>query len=54
VKDSDAQRDLIPAALTLLKDADHVSQLSGNIKKLGKLNADVQIAEEVYKLVKKK
>jgi UDP-N-acetylglucosamine--N-acetylmuramyl-(pentapeptide) pyrophosphoryl-undecaprenol N-acetylglucosamine transferase len=54
VKDSDAKKDLVPAALTLLKDADHVAQLSENIKKLGKLNADVQIAEEVYKLVNKK
>lgn len=54
VKDSDAKKDLVPAALNLLKDADHVAQLSENIKKLGKLNADVQIAEEVYKLVNKK
>ncbi|MNS61786.1 undecaprenyldiphospho-muramoylpentapeptide beta-N-acetylglucosaminyltransferase [Sphingobacterium paramultivorum] len=54
VKDSDAKKDLVPAALTLLKDAAHVAQLSENIKKLGKLNADVQIAEEVYKLVNKK
>jgi UDP-N-acetylglucosamine--N-acetylmuramyl-(pentapeptide) pyrophosphoryl-undecaprenol N-acetylglucosamine transferase len=54
VKDSDAKKDLVPAALTLLKDADHVAQLSENIKRLGKLNADVQIAEEVYKLVNKK
>ena len=44
----------MPAALNLLNEADHVAQLSENIKKLGKLNADVQIAEEVYKLVNKK
>jgi len=54
VKDSDAKKDLVPAALTLLKDAAHIVQLSENIKKLGKLDADVQIAEEVYKLVNKK
>ncbi len=54
VKDSDAKKDLIPAALNLLKDAAHIAQLSENIKKLGKLDADVQIAEEVYKLVNKK
>ena len=54
VKDSEAKKDLIPAALNLLKEADHVAQLSENIKKLGKLNADVQIAEEVYKLVNRK
>ncbi len=54
VKDSDAKKDLVPAALNLLKDAAHIAQLSENIKKLGKLDADVQIAEEVYKLVNKK
>lgn len=54
VKDSDAKKDLVPAALNLLKDAAHIAQLSENIKKLGKLNADVEIAEEVYKLVNKK
>ncbi len=54
VKDSEAKKDLVPAALNLLNEADHVAQLSENIKKLGKLNADVQIAEEVYKLVNKK
>lgn len=54
VKDSEAKRDLIPAALNLLKEVDQVAQLSENIKKLGRLDADVQIAEEVYKLVNKK
>jgi len=54
IKDSDAKKDLVPAALNLLKEANHVDQLSENIKKLSKLNADVQIAEEVYKLVNKK
>jgi len=54
VKDSEAKKDLIPAALNLLNEADHVAQLSENIKKLGRLDADVQIAEEVYKLVNKK
>ncbi len=54
VKDSDAAKELVPTALSLLKDARSIVQLSENIKKLGKLNADVQIAEEVYKLVNKK
>jgi len=54
VKDSEAIKDLIPAALDLLNEADRVARLSENIKKLGKLNADVQIAEEVYKLINKK
>jgi UDP-N-acetylglucosamine--N-acetylmuramyl-(pentapeptide) pyrophosphoryl-undecaprenol N-acetylglucosamine transferase len=54
VKDSDAAKELVPKALSLLKDASSIVQLSENIKKLGKLNADVQIAEEVYKLVNKK
>ena len=54
VKDSDAAKELVPKALSLLKNASSIVQLSENIKKLGKLNADVQIAEEVYKLVNKK
>lgn len=54
VKDSDAAKELVPTALSLLKNASSIVQLSENIKKLGKLNADVQIAEEVYKLVNKK
>ncbi len=54
VKDSDAAKELVPIALSLLKNASSIVQLSENIKKLGKLNADVQIAEEVYKLVNKK
>ncbi|MDM1294525.1 undecaprenyldiphospho-muramoylpentapeptide beta-N-acetylglucosaminyltransferase [Sphingobacterium sp. N143] len=53
IKDVDAAQDLIPAALELLKDQEQVLQLSENIKKLAKLDADVQIAEQVYKLANK-
>lgn len=54
VKDVDAIKTLIPTALDLFKNPDQVAQLSENIKSLGKLNADIQIAELVYKLANKK
>ncbi|RKO69974.1 undecaprenyldiphospho-muramoylpentapeptide beta-N-acetylglucosaminyltransferase [Sphingobacterium puteale] len=54
VKDIDAAQQLIPAALNLFRNLEQVTQLSENIKELGKLDADVQIAEQVYKLANKK
>jgi UDP-N-acetylglucosamine--N-acetylmuramyl-(pentapeptide) pyrophosphoryl-undecaprenol N-acetylglucosamine transferase len=54
VKDIDAAQQLIPAALNLFKNLEQVAQLSEHIKRLGKLDADVQIAEQVYKLANKK
>ncbi|MDF2478361.1 MAG: undecaprenyldiphospho-muramoylpentapeptide beta-N-acetylglucosaminyltransferase [Sphingobacterium sp.] len=54
VKDTEATQQLIPTALNLFKNLDQVAQLSENIKKLAKLDADVQIAKHVYKLANKK
>ena len=54
VKDLEATQQLIPTALDLFKNLNQVAQLSENIKKLAKLDADVQIAEQVYKLANKK
>ncbi|MGE8292883.1 MAG: undecaprenyldiphospho-muramoylpentapeptide beta-N-acetylglucosaminyltransferase [Sphingobacterium sp.] len=54
VKDVDAAKTLIPTALDLFGNPDQVAQLSENIKILGKLDADIQIAEQVYKLANKK
>ncbi|GAA4168912.1 undecaprenyldiphospho-muramoylpentapeptide beta-N-acetylglucosaminyltransferase [Sphingobacterium ginsenosidimutans] len=54
VKDIDATKTLIPTALDLFRNPDQVAQLSENIKVLGKLDADIQIAEQVYKLANKK
>lgn len=54
VKDVEATKNLIPTALDLFKNEEQVLQLSENIKALGKLDADVQIAEQVYELANKK
>lgn len=54
VKDVEAIKNLIPTALDLFKNEEQVLQLSENIKALGKLDADVQIAEQVYELANKK
>ncbi|WP_223580601.1 undecaprenyldiphospho-muramoylpentapeptide beta-N-acetylglucosaminyltransferase [Sphingobacterium sp. GVS05A] len=54
VKDIDAAKTLIPTALDLFGNPDKVAELSENIKILGKLDADIQIAEQVYKLANKK
>ncbi|MGJ1409948.1 undecaprenyldiphospho-muramoylpentapeptide beta-N-acetylglucosaminyltransferase [Sphingobacterium thalpophilum] len=53
IKDGDAKKDLIPAALELLKDHQQAAGLGEQIKKLGKLDADKQIAAEVYQLASK-
>jgi UDP-N-acetylglucosamine--N-acetylmuramyl-(pentapeptide) pyrophosphoryl-undecaprenol N-acetylglucosamine transferase len=52
VKDSEAKADMITSALNLLSDKQHQSQLSENIKTLGRQNAAERIAKEVLKLVK--
>lgn len=54
VKDSEAVETLIPRALDLLNNSDQAMELSEHIKSLGRLDADVQIAEQVYKLANKK
>lgn len=53
IKDGDAEKDLIPAALELLKDHQQAAGLGEQIRKLGKLDADKQIAAEVYQLANK-
>ena len=54
MKDSEALETLIPRALDLLNNSDQAMELSEHIKSLGRLDADVQIAEQVYKLANKK
>lgn len=52
VKDADAQRDMLTAAITLLTQPDSLNDLRQNIKKLGKSDAAKNIAIEVFALVK--
>ncbi len=51
IKDEQAERVLVPAALKLLRDKEKQKIYSENIAKLGKPNAAVEIAGEVLKLV---
>lgn len=51
VKDIEASEKMVPAALDLLKDLNKQKELSQNIKKLGKPDAAVNIAEEVIRII---
>ena len=51
IKDKDAKKELVTAALDLLKDSDRQATLSKNIKQLAKPNAAEEIAKEILKLV---
>jgi UDP-N-acetylglucosamine--N-acetylmuramyl-(pentapeptide) pyrophosphoryl-undecaprenol N-acetylglucosamine transferase len=51
VKDSDARNDLIPKFLELASNDTQMVQLSVNIQKLAKPDADDLIVKEVYKLI---
>ncbi len=51
IKDKDARKELVTAALDLLKDSDRQATLSKNIKQLAKPNAAEEIAKEILKLV---
>lgn len=53
VKDANAKQELIPKALTLLKEKEQLERLSEEIKKLAMPNAAEIIADEVLKLVKR-
>ncbi len=50
VKDADAPHSLLALAINTVKDADHLTKLSANIRKLGKENSAEVIADEVIKL----
>lgn len=52
VTDSDARRALLPLAINTVTDAEKLSSLSMNIKKLARPNAANDIAEEVIKIAK--
>ncbi len=51
IKDSAAKKELVTAALDLLKDSDRQATLSKNIKQLAKPNAAEEIVKEILKLV---
>lgn len=51
IKDSDAERQLMPNALYLLKDGERIRQMRENIGALALPDAGLTIAEEAYKLV---
>ncbi len=53
ISDSSAEDNLVPEALALLKDKERCKILSENIGKMALQDADIVIAEEVLKLVKK-
>jgi UDP-N-acetylglucosamine--N-acetylmuramyl-(pentapeptide) pyrophosphoryl-undecaprenol N-acetylglucosamine transferase len=54
VKDSEAVEQLPDAILSLLKNKERQAQLSSEISKLGKGNADQQIAEIVFEVIQQK
>ncbi|HHT60614.1 MAG: undecaprenyldiphospho-muramoylpentapeptide beta-N-acetylglucosaminyltransferase [Paludibacteraceae bacterium] len=53
VKDINAENELIPKALKLIKDDEKLTDLSHNIKQLAQHDSAKRIAEEVIKLTKK-
>ncbi len=53
VKDINAENELIPKALKLIKDDEKLTDLSHNIKQLAQHDLAKRIAEEVIKLTKK-
>jgi len=53
IKDEQAERVLIPAALKLLRDKEKQNVFAENIIKLAKPNAAKEIAEEVLKIIKR-
>jgi UDP-N-acetylglucosamine--N-acetylmuramyl-(pentapeptide) pyrophosphoryl-undecaprenol N-acetylglucosamine transferase len=52
IEDKNAVRDIVPKAITLIKNAQKLSELSENIKKFAIPNSAEKIAEEVIKLSK--
>jgi len=53
VRDSDVNEKLIPEVLSLIHDEKRRNRLSENIRTLAKPDADVRIAEEIIKLIKR-
>ena len=51
IKDKDAKKELVTAALDLLNDSNRQATLSKNMKQLAKPNAAEEIAKEILKLV---
>jgi UDP-N-acetylglucosamine--N-acetylmuramyl-(pentapeptide) pyrophosphoryl-undecaprenol N-acetylglucosamine transferase len=53
IRDSEAHKNLVNEALTLLYDAQRCKKLKENISRLGKPNAAIEIVEEIEKLIVK-
>ncbi len=53
VRDAEAYQRLVPEALALVTDDERCKRLSAEIKKLAARNADISIAGEILKLIKK-
>jgi len=51
IKDSEALNELIPAIISLSRDVEKQNELKNNIGKLGIINADEVIANEILKLI---
>jgi UDP-N-acetylglucosamine--N-acetylmuramyl-(pentapeptide) pyrophosphoryl-undecaprenol N-acetylglucosamine transferase len=51
IKDGDALDQLVPAIISLSTDVDKQNELKNNIGKLGIINADEVIANEILKLI---
>lgn len=52
IKDTEAEKELLPKTLKIINDEDKLKELSNNIAKLALPNAAQAIAEEVLKLIK--
>lgn len=52
VRDCDAVRELMPAALGLLAEPERIARIEANAGAMAKMNAAREIADEIYKLLK--
>lgn len=52
IKDVEAQFNLIPKAIELIKSENELQKLSENILKLADKNSDERIVDEICKLIK--
>ena len=53
VRDAEAAEKLLPTALELVHDKEHIAAISENVAPLARLDAAQTIADEIYKLVRK-
>ena len=53
ISDAEAHKSLITSAVKLVADSEKREKLSKNIKKMADRDADLRIAEEVFKLAEK-